>query len=229
MFDFINDLRTHKHKGIGPDGGENGNVIPSGLSRFSCTGFVGIAFLDLENRAVVSMFSLEPGRIHVVRCPDNVLVVLECESDVEWFVSFSNRFNKSDPTRVESTLLRPRTPEEEMQDYLNEVAARASSAEIAQGIRRGEIEIDMTNEDFTEEYEEDEIAPLSVYQMQNMLDIINDDLLRAKEAKAKQKDIEEEAPPVDLKAGAKGAVKKAAPAASKASEPPAVESAEASE
>lgn len=194
----LSDYRTQRYHYTGPSEVGNGNVFPVGLCRVACTDFIGVAYVDPVGREIVSMFSLEPGKIHVVKTPDNVDVVVECDPAAQYFVSYSTRFNKSDPTRIESTLIRPKTPQEEMQDYLNEVAARAASAEISRALREGRAEFDMTNDDYDEDKEDDEIAPLSVYQMEGILKVMQEDLAAKYAA---QKDIEEEAPPVDLKKG----------------------------
>lgn len=194
----LSDWLTNRYYYKGSDDGNNGNALPVGLSRVTCTDFIGIAFIDHTKKEVVSMFSLEPGKVHVIKCPEGVQVVVETGEEVEWFVSYSNRFNKSDPTKVESALIRPRTQQEEMQDYINSVAARAMGAEIAQGLRSGTHELSMENDDYSEYQEDDEIAPLTVYQMESIIKVMQSDL--AAEIAA-QKDIEEEAPPVPLKDG----------------------------
>lgn len=218
MFD---SLRTHRLFNEGPSDASDINPLPVGLSRVSCIGgYIGIAFVNHESREILSMFSLEPGKVHVVNVPNGVHVVVECESDVRWSVSYSNRFNKSDPTRIETTLLRPRTPQEEMQDYLNEVAARAAGDEVASNLRSGNYEVDMENDDYSEHLEDDLHAPLTVYQMEGIIneiqkDIEYENMLIKKEQQ--QMDIEEEVPSIPLKTGAR-APKKSAPADSKASE-----------
>lgn len=211
----ISDLRTNRFSFKGPSDIDE-VTLPAGLSRVTCNNFIGIAFVDVENKNIVNMFSLEPGKRHVVRRPDNVGVIVECEPETIWFVEYSNRFNQSDPNKVEETLLRPRTQQEEMQDYLNEVAARALGGEIAQRLRTEGI--DMDNDDYSEYVEDDEHAPLSVHQMKLIIQTMEDDLKQEIQRK-KQKDIEEEAPPVTLKTGAR-APKKPAPAGSKDSELP---------
>lgn len=190
----ICDFRTNRFVFTGPTSMDQCS-IPVGLSRVTCNGFIGIAFINPESKEIVSMFSLEPGKRHVVKCPDGVLVVVECAPDVQWYVEYSNRFNKSDPTRVETTLVRPRTQQEEMQDYLNEVAARAAGAEHARMLREGKAEFDMSNDDWSETHEDDQIAPLTVYQMEGILKILQEDIAAERQV---QKDIEEEDPAIPL-------------------------------
>lgn len=194
----ICDFRTNRYAFKGPTSIDELS-IPVGLSRVTCTGFIGVAFINVGSKCVSSMFSLEPGKVHVVKCPEDVLVMVECEPDVQWFVSYSNRFNQSDPTRVETSLVRPRSQREEMQDYLNEVAARAAGEEHARMLREGRAEFDMDNDDWSETHEDDHIAPLSVYQMEGILKVLQEDIAAQRQH---QKDIEEEAPLVDLKGGA---------------------------
>lgn len=196
-FTAISDLRTHRFSFKGPSNIDEA-TLPPGLSRVTCFDFIGIAFVDVENKNILSMFSLEPGKRHVVRRPENVAVIVECAADTVWFVEYSNRFNKSDPNRVEAALLRPRTPKEEMQDYLNEVAARALGREISEGLRKGTHEFDMENDDYSEYLEDDEHAPLSVHQMKLIINELEKDLA-AEIAAKKQMDIEQEAPPVPLR------------------------------
>lgn len=204
----ICDLRTNRYMFVGPSDMDE-ETIPAGLSRVSCTGFIGVAFISMESKEVISMFSLEPGKVHVVRRPDNVLVVVECDPAVHWSVVYSNRFNKSDPTRVETSLVRPRSQREEMQDYLNEVAARAAGEEHARMLREGRAEFDMDNDDWSETHEDDHIAPLSVYQMEGILKVLQEDIAAQRQ---QQIDIEEEAPLTTLKTPS-----------SSVNEPPAIE------
>lgn len=210
IFRAISDLKTNRFSFQGPAGIDE-DTLPCGLSRVTCQGFLGIGFVDVENKNIVSMFSLEPGKRHVIRRPENVRVIVECEPETVWFVEYSNRFNQSDPNRVEAALLRPRSPKEEMQDYLNEVAARALGKEIADGLRKGTLEIDMENDDYSEYLEDDEHAPLSVHQMRMIIDELEKDIRDQIAASDSQLDIEEEAPSVPLKKA--GAKKQAKPAA----------------
>lgn len=207
FFKAISDLKTYRFQFTGPTGIDE-DTLPCGLSRVTCHGFIGIAFVDVENKNIVNMFSLEPGKRHVIRRPENVRVIVECEPETVWFVEYSNRFNQSDPNRVEAALLRPRTPQEEMQDYLNEVAARALGAEIADGLRKGTHEIDMENDDYSEYLEDDEHAPLSVHQMKLIIDELEKDI-REQTATSDSK--------VDIEAGAK---KQAKPAANASADKP---------
>lgn len=219
-FKPISDLKTNRYQFKGPAGIDE-ETLPSGLSRVSCMGFIGIAFIDVESKAILNMFSLEPGKRHIIRRSNDVRVVVECEPDVVWFVEYSNRFNKSDPNRVEAALLRPRSQKEEIQDYLNEMAARALGSEYADGLRKGTHEIDMENDDYSEHLEDDEHAPLSVHQMKLIIGEMEKEL-KEEIARMENRDIEEEAPVFPLKTGEtlSKSSKKGAPAPSKDSELP---------
>lgn len=213
---FFKDLKTHFYSYQGPhDHTKDGtNALPSGLSRVTCSDFIAIAFLNRdEPREIINMFSLEPGKQHVVRTPDNVDVVIECGPKVKWSVKYSHRFNRSNPNRV-AVPIRPRTQQEEMQDYLNEAAARAFGKDIADKLRSGRAEFDISQDDYAEHYEDDEIAPLTTHQLSLIINEIQKDIQHIQKMEQKQKDIEDEAPPVPLKDGNSNAGTKGDPSGS---------------
>lgn len=192
---MLGPYRNYTFPYTGPSKIEDGNPIPVGLSKISCTDYISIAYLDRSSEApIVNMFTLDPGKQHVVRCPSGVDVVVECGKNVKWIVKYSQRFNKSDPNR-HAVKVRPRSQMEEMQDYLNEAAARAYGKDLAEKLRKGQVEFDISQDDYSEQHEEDEVAPLTTHQLGLIIEEIQADIL------ARQKDVEEEAPPVPLKDG----------------------------
>lgn len=201
---MIGQFKTHSFMHQGPSKLEDGNPLPVGLSRVSCNDFIGIAFLSREEKPeIVSMFTLNPGRRHVVKVPDEVDVIVECGPKVKWHVSYSPRFNKSDPNRI-SSLVRPKSQREEMQDYLNEAAARAYGKNVADALASGKAEFDISADDYSENLEDDEIAPLTTHQLGLIIEEIKSDIEAIQKShKSKQSDIEEEAPPVPLKTSSK--------------------------
>lgn len=213
MIAALRDWRNKSFYHVGPCDFAQGNPLPVGLSKVTTDGQLAFAFLDPESKEVVSMFSLDPGK-HIVKVPADVHIIAECKKDVKWLVQYSKNFNKSDPTRIEASVLRPRDPREEMREYFNEVAARAMGSDWSEKLKKGEAEIDTTYDDYSEYLPDDDgmIPPMTVHQLGLVIDELQKDIKRSNDAIAKakaQKDIEEEAPPVPLKtkiktAGTKG-------------------------
>lgn len=168
---------------VGPLDGQQGiDVFQPGINRVSCDGQLGIAFIDQGE--VTDMFSLDPGQ-HRVKFPGNgVVVIVECEPETKWFVKYGGVFNPSDPTRIEASLVRPRSQQQEMQAYMNELAARAFGRQISDDLRSGRAEFDVSQDDYSEDIESDEQAPLSVYQLNYMMEEL-------------QREIAERTPPKD--------------------------------
>lgn len=166
---------NHFRSFVGPQDSSKDEVLPVGLCRVSCMDIIGIGFVNADGE-VQSMFSLNPGKEHIVNVPSDVQVVVECSPKVKWFVKWSNRFNKSDPTRIEAALLRPRSDREEMQDYFNELTARALGGELASQLRSGVAEFDHTNDDYSEDHEDDCVTPFSTYQLGLIIDQLQADL-----------------------------------------------------
>lgn len=145
-------------------------VLQAGINRITTNGQLGIAFI--EQGEVTDMFSLDPGT-HRVKYPgDHVIAIFECEPETKWFVKYGGWFNPSDPTRIEASLVRPRTQQQEMQAYMNELAARAFGKQISDELRSGQAEFDASQDDYSLDHEDDTQAPLSVYQLKHMMDEI---------------------------------------------------------
>lgn len=188
-------ITGHKKDYFGPiDGHEKDVVIfQPGINRVTTDGQLGIAFID--NGEVTDMFSLDRGT-HRVKFPGNgVIAVVECDPDTHWFVKSGGVFNPADPTRVDAALIRPKSQREEMQDYMNDLAARAMARSEQDMLRSGQAEFDPTEDDYSEDLEEDGTAPLSLSQLGLIMKELELDI----KASRKQSDIEEEAPPVALK------------------------------
>lgn len=168
-----------KHKGPKQDM-QHGPLLPIGLSRVTCDGILTIGYIDADG-TIRDMFALDPGT-HRVRCPSEVSVVVDCDKSTVWNVLWPSRFNPSDPTRIEAALVRPRSPKEEMADYVNQLFARTQQGMIAEALRTGNAELDISQDDYTEDLEEDYAAPLSVYQLQDMVKLMEADVRRKQEA-----------------------------------------------
>lgn len=182
------------------DGQQSVDVFQAGINRVTTDRQLGIAFIEAGE--VIDMFSLDPGT-HRVKFPGNgVVVVVECDPETKWFVKFGGMFNPSDPTRIEASLVRPRTQKQEMQDYMNELAARAFGKQISDDLRAGVAEFDSSEDDYSEEHEEDSQAPLSTFQ----LDLIMQELQReiASRSPAKPSSTVNETPVVDPPPGDAG-------------------------
>lgn len=177
---------------LGPKGDTDKDYIfPVGRFKLNTTDDLTVAYVNHEGGDIRDMFVLEGGRSHIVMRPLGVVVTVECDKKTSWSVRWPGRFNPADPTRVEAELVRPRSQKEEIQDYLNEVAARTLDAERARKIRSGEAEFDFSNEDFSEEHEDDMDTPLSVHQLKDMIDIMQEDLKHELALDAKEKEAEE--------------------------------------
>lgn len=163
---------------------KHGPLLPVGYSKFTCSDMVTIGYISDEG-TIRDMFALDAGT-HFLMCPSDVHVVVDCAPKSKWSVAWPSPFNPFDPTRVNASLVRPRSPKEEMQDYINEVYARALGGERAQMLRTGKAEIDMDNDDWDDDDDSFD-APMSVHQMQNMVDILQQDLVRKQELMDKLK------------------------------------------
>lgn len=173
-----------KKQYVGPvnvaDGSEIVSVFQPGINRLSCDGQLGIAFVD--SGEVTDMFTLDPGQ-HRIKYPDaSVVVIVECEPGTKWFVKSGGVFNPSDPTRIEASLVRPRSQREEMQAYVNELAARAYGKAMADDLRAGRAEFDTSQDDYSEEHEDDTQAPLSTHQLEFMMQEMQLEIQRRQEA-----------------------------------------------
>lgn len=168
---FLSDIRNF----VGTADSSKGEIFPVGRCKVVCDGMLAVAFITSDGVAM-SMFVLTPGT-HTVQTPDGVQVVVECDKRVRWSVTIPGRFNPSNPDRVSASLVRPRTQQEEMQDYLNEIVARALGGQQAQQLRSGQAEFDHSQDDYTEDSEDDYDTPLSVHQMTMIMDELQRDLV----------------------------------------------------
>jgi hypothetical protein len=155
-------------------------ILPVGISRVTCNGYLSIGFIN-DDGETLSMFTLNPGT-HIIRRPSDVHVILQCEQDTQWFVYWPGRFDRSDSTKISETLIRPRSSQEEMADYLNEMIARVSSRKSSEMLRSGKAEIDFSDEDY-EDDSDDYDSPLSVHQMSLIMDVLEADI-KAKHKKS---------------------------------------------
>lgn len=176
-----------EHKG--PKTDIEAPLLPIGRSVIMTGGHLSIAFVSPDGIAQ-TMFVLDPGR-HIVRCPEQVSVVVECDKSVKWSVRWPGRFNPADPTRVDASLVRPRTQKEEMQDFVNEMIARTVRGVTAQQLREGKAEIDVENDNYDEDMEDDYDSPLSAHQMELIMEEMNREIVRQHRVEAKK------APPRD--------------------------------
>lgn len=193
----------------GPTDSSQREVLPVGISRVQTDGYLGIAYVTQDGETL-SMFCLNPGKArHIVHCPKNVMVVVECDATCKWSVKKSNRYEPADPNRVEMAVVRPKSDFEEMQDYLNEAAARALGAENARKLRSGEMEIDTSMDDYSDEHEQDAHVPLSIHQMTLITEQISQDIKKEKKrlaslAPAKPSSSVDKPPPLDLPSKTEG-------------------------
>lgn len=84
-----------------------------------------ITYLD-QNGEAAQIFLLEPGR-HYVKPMVGHHVLVDCDEDCNWHVEWPNIFTVVDPTRVSAAVMRPRSQNEEMQDYFNMLVAKAAN------------------------------------------------------------------------------------------------------
>lgn len=150
-------------------------ILPVGLSRVKTSSHLSIAYINPDGQ-VTDMFVLDPGQ-HTVRLPSARSIVVDCDKKCNWIVIRPGRFCPSDPARVSAAMVRPRTQREEMQDYLNEMLARATGGRLAQQLRSGQAEIDISQDDY-EDDEDDSDSPLSVHQLEGLVSGLQADLKR---------------------------------------------------
>lgn len=168
---------------VGDDVDASDPILPIGICKVATHKPLSISYVD-HNGECVNMFVLEPGT-HNVKRQKNVNVIVSCDDDNKWSVIIPRRFERSDDTRIAAALVRPKSQSEEMQDYLNEIVARAIGGQTAQKLRSGNAEFDHSEEDYDFDKEDDEDTPLSVHQMNIIMDELQKDLL-AKQSKNKQ-------------------------------------------
>lgn len=188
-------------------------VFPKGLSRVSTTHPLAVAYV-LGN-VTHHMFVLDPG-VHTVKYPGNYNVIITSDKLCKWSVRWPSRFDKANPTRVAAALIRPKSQREEMADYVNEMVARAIGGKTQEQLRSGQAEVDISEEDWREETEDDYDSPLSIYQMELIMNSMANDIKAARAAKAKQ---DSGTPPPDKPDLNK--IQTPAPAGTIPSEPPA--------
>lgn len=160
--------KTQEYVGSQKTFDDDDQIFPVGLSKVTTDSMLSIAYIDRHGQ-VQSMFVLNPGQ-HRVSLPAHVHVVVSTAKNAKWSVRWPSRFEPSDPNRISAALVSPKSQKEEMQDYLNEIVARALSGQQAQQLRDGTAEFDPTQDDYSEYHEDDHDSPLSVYQMQLIMD-----------------------------------------------------------
>lgn len=180
---LLDPLRTvfgvFQHIGL-KDSKKHGPILPIGLSRVITEDYLSVGYIDADGN-IRDMFVLEPGK-HRVMCPSDVHVVIDCAVKARWSVRWPSRFNPADPTRVEASLVRPRSQREEMQDYVNERLAQVLAGENARKLRSGEAEIDFSQDNYDEDLEDDMDSPLSVYQLEGLVSHLERDLEHKRKA-----------------------------------------------
>lgn len=175
--------RFVKHKGRKDSA--KAELLPVGLSRVITDGQLGIAFVSADGE-VTDMFSLDPGK-HRVKFPGDRHVIVECDPSVQWTVMWPGRFNLSDPTRIDASIVRPRSQQQELQDYVNELSARTMSRLEADALRSGNAEMDISQDDYTEELPEDDTIGLpSIHQLGIMIDELKKDLEYQRQVEAEE-------------------------------------------
>lgn len=147
--------------------------FPIGMCKVTTNELLSLAYIE-ENGEIINMFVLNPGT-HRVKVPNNVKIVVNCDKKTDWSVRWPSRFEKADSTRVAAALIRPLTQQEEMHDYMQEVLARSQRTELQNQMRAGNVEIDVTNEDWRDHIEEDHDSPLSVHQLELMVEQLRTD------------------------------------------------------
>lgn len=151
-------------------------LFPVGLCKVITEDYLTVAFV--RDNAAQDVFCLDPG-VHRVRTPEGVRVHTSCSKQNKWSVVWPGRFDNADPTRIEVGMVRPRSALQEQQDYLNEIAARASAREVADMLRTGKAEFDPSTEDYEFEQDgEDTEAPFSTHQLELMIAMMRQDLRR---------------------------------------------------
>lgn len=157
---------------------EKTEVFPVGRSIVHTDGILTVSYISADGQ-LKGLFVLDPGRHHVM-CPDDVLVDVDCKPSVRWSVRWPNRYNPFDPVRMEVSVVRPLNEREEMREYMNELLARSLGGKVAEQLRSGEAEIDVTADDYSEQYEEEEDTHLSVHQLSIIMANVERDLMAAR-------------------------------------------------
>lgn len=151
------------------------NEFPVGLCTINTSTYLSLTFIDADGSAF-HLFCLNPGRHTVNRPHTAVHIMAETTTDNRWSITQPSRFQPSDPTRVSAALVRPLSQREEMQDYVNELISRALGGKLADDLRAGKAELDLSEDDYSEEHEDDHDSPLSTYQMQILIDELSQEL-----------------------------------------------------
>lgn len=167
---------------VGPKDQDLEPLFPVGLCKVITEDYLTVAFV--RDNAAQDVFCLDPG-VHRVRTPEGVRVHTSCSKQNKWSVVWPGRFDNADPTRIEVGLVRPRSPLQEQQDYMNEIMARTSARETAELLRSGRAEFDPSQEDYDFEQDgEDMEAPFSTHQMQLIVEQLQRDMARQVKQKA---------------------------------------------
>lgn len=157
---------------------ETERIFPVGLCKVVVhTSPIAVAFVDPQSTEVVTMFALNVGQ-HNVNCPSHVLVAVEADEDAKWTVISRGRFNIYDPNRDSIPLVRPLTPQQEMQSYANDLVTRALAAQYRSDASQGLVEFDFERETYEEDEESD--FDLSVHQLNELERILQQDIAAAK-------------------------------------------------
>lgn len=164
--------KTIQH--TGPTDKKASELFPNGISNLTTNEILTMAYIS-EDGEVLNMFALDPGT-HKVRVPSNVSVIVSTSKNTKWSVRWPSRWEPADSTRIAAALVRPLTPLEEMQDYLNITAARALAGENARKLKAGEATMDFSQDDYSEDHEDDHDSPLSIHQMELIMGQLQQDL-----------------------------------------------------